>query len=240
MYRNILLSFLGSLLLFNLFGCAGTSSEVSDFDPVAFAGNYNAAYTRATGTLTITVAANGQIDIVLVDSVEGTFIGTGVANHVGGFFITCSGTNNKSVSINGTLRGSGLGRTAAGTIAGSVTVNYNATFTSSPDAAIWTNHYEGLFGEGNNAFNWFGDVSANGTFTGMLIITNGENVNMTGNVYSNGSLSVTGTGNGRTYKMKGALRLSGNGGILGDGLMEISAAAGTSSVSWSGHQAQGG
>ena len=85
-----------------LYGCGGASGTASvDFSSLS--GTYSAAYTRGTGTMTISVATNGQITVTIVDSGQGTFCGTGIANHVGGFFITCNGANNKTVSVNGTL-----------------------------------------------------------------------------------------------------------------------------------------
>lgn len=227
-------------ILVALTGCGGSGDGAESFSASAYEGNYSTPFDRATGNLTITVAANGQLTVVIADSAEGNFVGTGVTNHVGGFFITCQGKNNKTVSVNGTLRGSGLGRTAAGTVAGSITLAYTASFTSAPDAALWTNHYEGLWQSGAESNNWFCDVSASGTVTGLLLVSSGENVTLAGNVYSNGSVRLTGAGNGKSYVMEGALRLSPPSHVLGAGLFKVTSQGTTTVGDWSGHDAEGG
>ena len=163
------------------------------------------------GKLTIEVATNGQITITIVDGEDTpkTFTGTGIANHVGGFYITCHGPNNKQVTINGSLRGSGLGRTAQGTVAGKIAIPYNADVISSPDATVFTNHFEGHFKQGEAGGNWFGDVDAGGKFAGSLVISeSGTTVPITGNVYSNGSFPFKGSNEGTQYEMKGSFGLS--------------------------------
>ena len=179
-----------------LSGCGGFSSDGGN-SLASFAGSYSASYTRSTGNMTIAVAANGQITITIVDAVEGTFVGTGIANHVGGFYITCNGVTNKQVTVNGTLKGTGLGRTAQGTVAGAISVSYNASLLSNPDTTVYTNHYEGAYAQGANSDNWFGDVASNGQFTGTLLVTALDaQVPITGSVYSNGSFKFTGKNGG--------------------------------------------
>lgn len=227
-------------LLSVLTGCGGSGENEATFDAAAYEGNYSSAFDRATGTLTITVSASGVVNVVIADSAEGNFVGSGSANHVGGFFVTCQGKNGKTVSVNGTLRGSGLGRTAAGTVAGSITLNYNAAFTASPDAALWTNHYEGLWQNGQSSGNWFADVSATGEVSGLLLVSEGENVTLAGNVFTNGSVRLTGAGNGKTYAMDGALRLSPPSHVLGSGVLKVTSQGTTTVGDWNGHDAEGG
>lgn len=220
-----------------LSGCAtGTEGNINLAN---FAGTYRTGFTRATGTVTIAVETNGQITITITDSVEGNFVGTGVANHVGGFFITCNGVNNKQVSVNGTLRGSGLGRTAQGTIAGKISVDYNANFLSNPDSTIYTNHYEGRYEQGSTGNNWFGDVSSNGSFSGTLLAETGE-VSLTGTVYSNGSFKFTGSAGGTSYEITGNFALSQAQSVLCNGIIKGKANSTTVSGNFSGHNAQGG
>ena len=192
-----------------LSGCSGGSGNDPEVDFAIMAGTYATPYTRSTGNMTISVATNGQITITIVDGVEGTFCGTGIANHVGGFFITCNGANNKQVSVNGTLKGSGVGRTAKGTIAGTISVNYNANFLRSPDVKVYTNHYEGTYKQGTVSDYWFGDVDASGKFTGTLVDSaKSLNIPITGNVYSNGSFKFTASASGTTYEAIGNFTLS--------------------------------
>jgi hypothetical protein len=237
MKRSISTVVLGAALFGALSGCAGSTE--ADFDYTPFAGTYETAFTRSTGTMTISVATNGQITITIVDSVEGTFCGTGIANHVGGFFITCNGANNKQVSVNGTLRGTGVGRTAQGTIAGQFSVPYNAAFTRSPDVTIYSNHYEGSYVQGTSSGNWFGDVASNGSFSGTLLVTGGADVSMTGNVYSNGSFKFTGTGGGKSYVAMGNFRLSGNN-IKSEGTLKSTAGTVNVTGDWNGQNFIGG
>lgn len=229
---------LGAMCVTGMSGCGGSGSSASVAG--SFAGNYSVAYNRANGTMTITVDTNGMVTVTIADSAEGTFVGTGSANHVGGFFVTCQGKNGKTVSVSGTLKGSGLGRTAAGTVSGSIALTFTANLTSSPDATLWTNHYEGSYRVGEDSGNWFADVSASGGVTGLILVTNGENVTFNGNVFSNGSVSLTGTGNGKSYAMQGALRLSPPSHVLGAGLFKVTSNGTTTVGDWDGHDAVGG
>ncbi|AIE86513.1 hypothetical protein [Fimbriimonas ginsengisoli] len=224
-----------------LYGCGGSSGQTASVDYSAFAGTYSAAYTRSTGAMTIAVATNGLITITIVDSIQGTFVGTGIANHVGGFFITANGANNKQVTVNGTLKGTGLGRTAQGTIAGSISVPYNAPFLNSPDVTVYANHYEGGYKQGAAGNDWSGDVAANGSFTGTLLIDGGAStVDLTGNVYSNGSFKFTGSGGGTSYTAQGNFALSTNQSVVTNGTL-VGVKNGTKVTGdWFGHNAIGG
>jgi len=222
-----------------LYGCGGSGQ--ANFDYSSFAGTYTSAYTWSTGIMTIAVATNGLITITVVDSGFGTFVGTGIANHVGGFFITCNGANNKQVTVNGTLKGTGLGRTAQGTIAGSISVNYNAGFLSSPDVTVYTNHYEGDYQQGTVKDNWFGDVTPGGAFSGTMLINGGAStVTLTGNVYSNGSFKFTGSGGGTSYTAQGNFALNQSQGVVTNGTL-VGTKGGTKVTGdWYGHNAIGG
>lgn len=225
-------------MLWVLAGCGGSGNDASSFNASAYEGNYSTAFDRATGTLTLTVGRDGKITVVLADSAEGNFVGSGPANHVGGFSIACQGKNNKTVSIRGTLRGSGLGRTAAGTVAGAITLDYTANFAAASDASLWTNHYQGIWRLGTESGNWLGDVTANGDFTALLILTTGgDNVTLQGNVFTNGSVRATGTGNGKSYVLEGALRLSPPSHVLGAGLLKATTQGNTVVGDWDGHDA---
>lgn len=222
-----------------LSGCGGVADTTINF--AQYAGTYSAAYARANGTMTVAVAANGQVSITIVDSDDGTFVGTGSANHVGGFFVTCSGLGGKSVSVNGTLRGSGLGRTAQGTITGTMTVVYNANFLSEPNTTIYANHYEGSYNQGAKGDNWFGDVSSSGVFNGSLILSEtSTTVPLTGTVYSNGSFKFTGTGGGTSYTATGNFRLNNPTGILCNGIIKGTTGGVTAEGEFKGHDAVGG
>jgi len=191
--------------------------------------------------MTLAVATNGQITITIVDGGLGTFVGTGVANHVGGFFITCNGANNRQTSVNGTLKGTGLGRTASGTIAGSITVSYNASFLNDPDATIYVNHYEGDYKQGAASDEWFGDVAANGSFSGTLLINGGAStVTLSGNVYSNGSFKFTGSGGGTSYSAQGNFNLSTNQSVVTNGTLVGTKNGVKVTGNWYGHNAIGG
>lgn len=222
-----------------LSGCTGGGDTTF---PAEFAGTYATDYTRSTGTMTIAVATNGQITLTIVDGIEGTFVGTGIANHVGGFFITCNGVNNKQVSVNGTLKGTGLGRTAQGTIAGTISVAYNAAFLHDPDVTVYTNHYEGVYKQGSVSGDWQGDVSTGGVFSGSLFVTvvgNTITVPLTGNVYSNGSFKFTGTTPGTKYEATGNFTLQAQG-VICNGLIKGTSGALVQTGEFSGHNAIGG
>ena len=225
-----------------LSGCSGGSGNDPEVDFAIMAGTYATPYTRSIGNMTIAVATNGQITITIVDGVEGTFVGTGVANHVGGFYVTCSGANNKQVSVNGTLRGTGLGRTAQGTIAGTISVTYNANFLRAPDVTVYANHYEGSFKQGSVGDNWFGDVNANGQFTGSLVDSSTPTVTtipMTGNVYSNGSFKFTGKAGSTTYEATGNFSLSQSQSVDCNGILKGTKAGMTVTGDFQGHNAIG-
>ena len=233
--------------LLGLSGCGGGGSSVTTSSVAPFAGSYAATYNTGgpthhaytTGIMTIAVASNGLITITVVDSGQGTFVGTGIANHVGGFFITVNGVNNKQVTVNGTLKGTGLGRTAQGTIAGTISVNYNAAFLNDPDVSVYTNHYEGVYAQGATSGNWFGDVTTGGAFAGQLVFPNGS-VNLTGNVYSNGSFKFTGKGGSTTYETTGNFQLDLNLGVVCNGILKGKTGSTTVSGAFSGQNAIGG
>jgi hypothetical protein len=189
--------------------------------------------------MTVAVASNGQITITIVDAGQGTFVGTGSANHVGGFFVTCNGAGGKQVSVNGTLKGTGLGRTASGTIAGSITVDYNAGLLNDPDATVYTNHYEGTYAQGTNSNNWFGDVSTSGAFFGQMQLAN-STFNMSGNVYSNGSFKFTGKNGSTSYEVIGNFNLDQQQGVNCNGILKGKTGSTTVTGAFSGHNAVGG
>ena len=230
-------------------GCGGSESINVSSAVAPFAGSYTGAYTQSapvapgasTGNLTIAVATNGQITITIVDSVSGTFVGTGIANHVGGFYITCNGANNKQVTVNGTLKGTGLGRTASGTIAGTISVGYNANFLSDPDTTIYTNHYEGTYTQGTSSDNWLGDVTSSGSFTGEMLLTAFDtSVAIKGNVYSNGSFKFTGKKGKTDYEVTGNFTLSQGTGVVCNGIVKGKTGGTTVTGPFSGHNAVGG
>ena len=234
-----------------LLGCGGSASvsgaSGGGGDSLAsFAGSYAASYAAgpvirpaSTGNMSIAVASNGQITITIVDSAKGTFVGTGIANHVGGFYITCNGVGGKQVTVNGTLKGTGLGRTAQGTIAGTINVTYNAALLNDPDATVYTNHYEGAYAQGTGGGNWLGDVGTNGAFAGQLILQNGM-VDITGNVYSNGSFKFTGKDGATKYEVTGNFTLDQAKGVVCNGLLKGTTGSTTVTGAFSGHTAIGG
>jgi hypothetical protein len=232
--------FLVAALLVSLSGCGG-SGDSGTVDVSQFAGSYSASYTRSPGNMIIAVASNAQITITIVDGVEGTFVGTGIANHVGGFYITCHGIGDKQVTIYGTLKGTGLGRTASGTIAGTISVNYNAKFVSDPDTTIYTNHYEGTYSQGSTKDVWLGDVGTDGSFSGQLILSATQSqVNLTGTVYSNGSFKFAGKAGTTTYAATGNFALNPSGGVLCNGLLKGTKGTTTVTGNFSGESALGG
>jgi len=230
-----------------LCGCGGSGSASTTSSVAPFAGTYSGAYTQSgprtpgnsVGNLIIAVATNGLITITVVDSVDGTFVGTGIANHVGGFYITVNGVNNKQVTINGTLKGTGLGRTAQGTIAGTISVAYSAAFLSDPDTSVYTNHYEGAYAQGATTGEWLGDVTTGGVFAGQLVFSNGT-VNLTGNVYSNGSFKFAGKKGTTSYEATGNFALSQSQGVLCNGILKGKTGATSVSGAFSGQNAIGG
>ena len=240
MSRSIFKLCIAATIFGTLYGCGG-SGQAANVDYSTFAGTYTTAYTRSTGTMTIAVASNGLITITVVDSGLGTFVGTGIANHVGGFYITVNGANNKQVTVNGTLKGTGLGRTASGTIAGDIQVSYNAAFLNAPDTSVYTNHYEGDYKQGTVSDEWFGDVSAGGAFSGTLLINGGAStVTLTGNVYSNGSFKFTGSGGGTSYLAQGNFNLSTNQAVVTNGTLVGTKNGVKVTGNWYGHNAIGG
>jgi len=228
-------------------GCGGSGSPAAGSSVAAFAGSYGATYNTGgptvraytTGQMTIAVATNGLITITVVDSAEGTFVGTGIANHVGGFYITVNGIGNKQVTVNGTLKGTGLGRTAQGTIAGTIVVDFNAAFLHDPDVTVFTNHYEGSYAQGSKTGEWLGDITTGGVFAGQLVVGN-STVNLSGNVYSNGSFKFAGKNSGTTYEATGIFRLDQSLGVVCNGLLKGKTGSTTVSGAFSGQNAIGG
>lgn len=233
-----------------LCGCGGNGSTGTNTSFAAFAGSYSGSFNSSagptvrpfsTGTLSLSVASNGQITITIVDGIEGTFCGTGIANHVGGFYITCNGIGGKQVTVNGTLKGTGLGRTASGTIAGTISVDYNAAFLHDPDTTIYANHYEGSYAQGKNSDSWFGDVSTSGAFVGQLVVTASDStVTLKGNVYSNGSFKFAGKSGKTSYEATGNFTVAQSNGTACNGILKGKLGATTVSGAFSGHYATGG
>lgn len=217
-----------------LIGCAGAGAEEMT-GANAFAGTYLAAYSRADGSVTVAVDSTSQVTITIVDSVEGTFVGSGSVNHVGGFFVTCQGKGGKTITVNGTLKGSGIGRTAGGTVTGSVAFPYTASFLSNPDATIYTNAYQGSYKVGADSQNWLGEVSSSGNFSGTLLLADSKTVAMTGKVYSNGSITATGSAEGTSYSMRGSFWLKPGDGVHCAGLLTRTVGSASTVGEFSGH-----
>ena len=194
-------------------GCGGSSSEERT-DPT---GLYQCAYDRLAGTLTIGINADGTVDVTVADGPADVYTGTAILTHNNTFSAQCLGLGGKTITVSGTVAGSGTGRTVNGTVAGEFTIHYTASFAHSPDHTIFENHYEAFF-HGSSQGILSGDVDASGGFTGSMSIDQGATIPLTGDVSSTGFIELTGTSGGTTYQFEGTMRLANQDQILMDGL----------------------
>ncbi|MEZ0326291.1 MAG: hypothetical protein ACAH95_10325 [Fimbriimonas sp.] len=187
-------------------GCAGDAVILPDSTSGgnAFAGIYNTSYSRGVapaGTMVLGVHSNGSIDVAVSDNAEGFFSGTGVIDTNNSFFVNCQNVNaGTSILVNGTLAGSGAGRTASGNVTGEFTFTYTASFAHDLSTGIFANHYEGFFGGGAQG-TFMIDVNANGSITGMVHAGNNGDLPITGTVTNTGLVQMHAQLLGGQYSM---------------------------------------
>src|SRR5207253_1514245 len=124
---------------------------------------------------------DNTVDITVNDGTSGAFVGTGTLSAGNTFSIVCNGAAGASITVAGTLAGSGTGRTAAGTVAGSFSLSYTATFAHSADLSLFATHYEGFFG-GSTSGNLSMDVNGSGVLSGTMTVSQGSAMPTAGTV----------------------------------------------------------
>jgi hypothetical protein len=196
--------------IFALVACGGGGGNgggsTAATAPGIYEGNFD---TRANGRILIGVLATGQLSVAIDDSEGGVYFGTGTLRADNGFTVVCANGTGLTVTISGTLSGSGVGRSFNGTIAaGTFSATYRAAFQREPQLGQFVGNVQGRFtgkypDQSTNHGRWEAALNADGTATGTWIKP-GANISLNGTISPAGFLHLTGSGS------TGAVELNGN------------------------------
>lgn len=196
-------------------GCGGSGSDANQGGGTQ-AGIYRSDYNRGGGSLTLSVDGQGKAALLMTDSGQGLFYGSGSATG-GHFSMVCHGTENRIVNVSGNISGSGTGAHANGQVSGNFAASFVANYAGAPAPNLFEHQYVGSFtGTQNGVI--VGAVGANGGFNGTLSFGQEATVLLSGTVSANGQLMATGTSGLASFTLKGMLDASDSTMVTGGGL----------------------
>ena len=188
----------GSAMCVFLASCGGGGGGGGTGGGSPFAGTYSANYTRsATGTVTIFVANDNAAAVVVTDSVDGVFSGTGAVGSNGTLAATAVNPDTQSsVALSAQFTTQGGTVNVSGSVAGAFTVaGWTGLRIAGPGVHAFAGSYSGTYW-GSEGGTWTGNMASSGNVTANALSPSVGSVHLTGTVSRAGLGTLQGSGTG--------------------------------------------
>lgn len=187
MTKFLTISMLLLTLVLGLTGCGGNGAGDWEGD-YPDNGIYTATYSRAGGSMTLTVSKQAIITITIVDDSAGTYTGSGKLTSSESFDVKVTNSvSGDSLTVLGSLQKSALSKKFAGRVQGAMTFAYSAPLAVGNVSVVI---YAGSYGGGLEFRDFTSSdcsatIDSNG-FVNVQFFANNKTVNLFGLVYSDG------------------------------------------------------